>query len=222
MVIRRKSKQKRNRSSKRRTSRSKRASKRTSRRKKTSRRKSKKKTSRKRKSLRKRKTSRKKKSINRRGGSVTALSSLVPYALASPESLPSVASNMNHKDFKKMTGTYDNSIVDPKPIIRAPTAGEMQEYSYWGSGRAGSPSAEAATNRHGKQLSPLKQLAKGVMITGRDAVTGAVTGVGRGIKGAVNYVGYLWEDDASKGTDAAVQSPDASANTYYDPGNTFD
>ena len=53
MVIRRKSKQKRNRSPKRRTSRSKVASKRTSRRKKTSRRKSKKKTSRKRKSLRK-------------------------------------------------------------------------------------------------------------------------------------------------------------------------
>ena len=56
MVIRRKSKQKRNRSSKRRTSRSKRVSKRTSRRKKTSRRKSKKKTSRKRKSLRKKKS----------------------------------------------------------------------------------------------------------------------------------------------------------------------
>ena len=60
MVIRRKSKQKRNRSPKRRTSRSKVASKRTSRRKKTSRRKSKKKTSRKRKSLRKKKSLRRK------------------------------------------------------------------------------------------------------------------------------------------------------------------
>ena len=60
MVIRRKSKQKRNRSPKRRTSRSKVVSKRTSRRKKTSRRKSKKKTSRKRKSLRKKKSLRRK------------------------------------------------------------------------------------------------------------------------------------------------------------------
>ena len=60
MVIRRKSKQKRNRPPKRRTSRSKVASKRTSRRKKTSRRKSKKKTSRKRKSLRKKKSLRRK------------------------------------------------------------------------------------------------------------------------------------------------------------------
>jgi len=70
MVIRRKSKQKRNRSSKRRTSRSKRVSKRTSRRKKTSRRKSKKKTSRKRKSLRK------KTSIKQEGGALALAAGL--------------------------------------------------------------------------------------------------------------------------------------------------
>ena len=107
MVIRRKSKQKRNRSSKRRTSRSKRVSKRTSRRKKTSRRKSKKKTSRKRKSLRKRKTSRKKKSINRRGGTLGFLNSLASTQASIgnvTKERPTPASTMYPRDLRNLDG----------------------------------------------------------------------------------------------------------------------
>ena len=128
MVIRRKSKQKRNRSSKRRTSRSKRVSKRTSRRKKTSRRKSRKRKSRKRKSLRKRKTSRKRKSINRRGGTLGFVSSLGTQAsignvtgkLPTPASTMNTGENLNgNKTFNKVYRTHnDDNVQTPEAASR--------------------------------------------------------------------------------------------------------
>ena len=128
MVIRRKSKQKRNRSSKRRTSRSKRVSKRTSRRKKTSRRKSKKKTSRKKKSLRKRNTSRKKKSINRRGGMIGFLNSSDTQASIGNDTkiLPTPASTMNTGDLRRLdaaaAGARSVYPYSPHDIVQTPEA----------------------------------------------------------------------------------------------------